>query len=279
MKIQIYVAYHKDSLRIENEIFLPIHVGRANSNVKLNMIGDDSGENISRKNPIYCEMSAIYWAWKNDSSDYVGLCHYRRIFSTKKNPIKISLRLRLKYLLVKIANFVRPGYEYSYTKQLMVRDCDKFLSIANDFAKSIKEYIAKYDAIVPYPTKFATINVRRFFEVSLEHKLLMDKIIHELNPEFEIWYKKTMKANILYAANIFLFKKDIFNDYCNTVFPILEEHEKRTIKMGWCKDIINEKSYSRRSGYFGEFLTSAFISKIISEGKKVRVMNTAFFNP
>lgn len=278
MEIKIYVAYHKDSPIIENSIFTPIQVGRANSTEKLNMIGDDTGVNISNKNPIYCEMSAIYWAWKNDVySDFVGLCHYRRIFTLKRKSVLNAAKSILKYYAAKILNFIRPGIECSYSTQIQVQNIDTFNKLATEFSDIIGNKVDSYDAIVPYPSRFATINVRRFFEISLEHKLLMDSIVHDLNPNFEKWYKKTMKGNQLYSANMFVFSREVFEEYCNIVFPILEEHEKRTIEMGWCYDIIKEKSYSRRSGYFGEFLTSAFIL-MISESKRVLHVNTAYLD-
>lgn len=43
---------------------------------------DNSGDNISYKNPNYCEMTAHYWVWKNrlqTDDKYVGICHYRRL--------------------------------------------------------------------------------------------------------------------------------------------------------------------------------------------------------
>ena len=45
------------------------------------MLHDDEGENISDKNPMYCELTAQYWAWKNLDADYYGFCHYRRYFN------------------------------------------------------------------------------------------------------------------------------------------------------------------------------------------------------
>ena len=278
MCIKIFVAYHKDSPLIKNEIFEPIQVGRINSSVKLNMIGDDTGNNISIRNPIYCELTAVYWAWKNDNSNYVGLCHYRRLFTLARKSFIKRFCASAKYHAAKLFNLLHPGIECSFSKQISTSSLESFREMANDFTEKIFSDITNYDAIVPYPIKFATINVRRFFEVSLEHKLLMDKIVHELNPDFELWYKKTMNGNILYAANMFVFKREIFIEYCNTIFPILEEHEKRTVEMGWCSDVLKEKSYSRRSGYFGEFLTSAFIEKIISENKKVMMVNTVFLS-
>lgn len=99
--IKILVAYHKPDVLIQSDILQPIHVGRSLlkkkcdtksiENLKIlqeEMIGDDTGENISDKNDSYNEMTAIYWAWKNYGAlgdpDYIGLMHYRRHFYLNK---------------------------------------------------------------------------------------------------------------------------------------------------------------------------------------------------
>ncbi len=82
-KVKILVACHKPDKVFSNDVYIPIHVGRAISKCKeemKDMIGDDTGDNISEKNPFYCELTAQYWAWKNLDAEYVGLCHYRRYF-------------------------------------------------------------------------------------------------------------------------------------------------------------------------------------------------------
>ena len=83
-KIKIFVACHKPESVYHNDIYIPIHVGRAISSYKnemSEMIGDDIGDSISEKNPMYCEMTAQYWAWKNvHDVEYIGFCHYRRFF-------------------------------------------------------------------------------------------------------------------------------------------------------------------------------------------------------
>ena len=99
LNIKILMATHRAFLIPEGEVFVPIHVGRAVAKTNSkdghinekefnwlleNTIGDDTGDNISEKNRYYCEISAIYWAWKNyeklGTPDYIGLSQYRRFF-------------------------------------------------------------------------------------------------------------------------------------------------------------------------------------------------------
>ena len=60
--MKIFVVAHKPFEMPKGEVLVPIHVGK---NPLAGMIGDDTGENISEKNPSYCEMTAHYWIWKN----------------------------------------------------------------------------------------------------------------------------------------------------------------------------------------------------------------------
>ena len=77
--IKIYTCHHKPSAFLNASIIKPLHVGKANTYNDIGCEGDDSGDNISFKNPFYCELTAHYWVWKNESlADYVGFMHYRR---------------------------------------------------------------------------------------------------------------------------------------------------------------------------------------------------------
>lgn len=88
MNIKLIVAAHKAYRMPQDPMYLPLHVGKAGKNLDLGFSGDDTGENISEKNPTFCELTGIYWAWKNLDADYVGLCHYRRHFRGKRGRDK-----------------------------------------------------------------------------------------------------------------------------------------------------------------------------------------------
>ena len=78
--IKIIVATHKKYQMPEDKMYLPVQVGSENAK-DLGYQKDDTGENISSKNPYYCELTGLYWAWKNLDSEYIGLSHYRRYFA------------------------------------------------------------------------------------------------------------------------------------------------------------------------------------------------------
>lgn len=77
--IRIYVAAHKKFDAPEDDVYIPLHVG-CEGKEPLGYIGDNTGDNISTKNQNYCELTGIYWMWKNVNCDIIGLCHYRRYF-------------------------------------------------------------------------------------------------------------------------------------------------------------------------------------------------------
>lgn len=80
MSVQIYTITHVPFTPPENPIYIPLQVGRA-AHPDYGYLGDDTGDNISEKNPYYSELTGLYWIWKNrPDADYIGLCHYRRYF-------------------------------------------------------------------------------------------------------------------------------------------------------------------------------------------------------
>ncbi len=83
MNIKILVATHKKYDMPNDNCYFPIQVGKEGKKLSLDYQEDNTGDNISYKNKYYCELTGLYWGWKNSNSDYIGLAHYRRHFSNK----------------------------------------------------------------------------------------------------------------------------------------------------------------------------------------------------
>lgn len=82
----IYIITHKKTDLPELDNYAPLQVGAYFGN-DLGYLKDDVGVNISNKNKNYCELTGLYWIWKNINDNYKGLVHYRRYFS-KSNYFK-----------------------------------------------------------------------------------------------------------------------------------------------------------------------------------------------
>lgn len=72
----------------------PIQVGADLTEQIISELQDNQGENISRKNRNYCELTATYYAWKNCRAAYKGLCHYRRIFDIDGSQMRELMNRR-----------------------------------------------------------------------------------------------------------------------------------------------------------------------------------------
>ena len=79
MRVKVLVAAHKNYEMPTDPMYLPVFVGKdLHPDVNHTFQGDNTGDNISQKNPTYNELTAIYWGWKNLDVDAMGLVHYRR---------------------------------------------------------------------------------------------------------------------------------------------------------------------------------------------------------
>lgn len=82
--MNVFICTHKKfEQTINGEYLTPLMVGAALKSEDFGYQRDDDGENISAKNPNYCELTGLYWIWKNAKDDILGLCHYRRYFDNE----------------------------------------------------------------------------------------------------------------------------------------------------------------------------------------------------
>lgn len=87
MSVKLFVMTHKPFTPPEDSMYVPLHVGRANAK-DLGFLGDNTNDSISSLNPYFCELTGMYWLWKNyHDADYIGICHYRRYLINEHGSI------------------------------------------------------------------------------------------------------------------------------------------------------------------------------------------------
>lgn len=144
-KTSIYVATHKLFLPPLNSIYKPIVSGAIHN--KLPYLSDNRGENISNRNLLYAELTVLYWMWKNDHSQYVGLNHYHRYFFEEKYITKKEIQTILKQ-----ADFIVPKpisldcsvyeqYASVHYKNDLLLACQEIIKNDHSYQPSIEEVL------------------------------------------------------------------------------------------------------------------------------------------
>lgn len=170
------------------EYVFPIQVGTACCDLRVANLSDDTGEHISAKNGNYCELTALYWMWKNkltaggfadgEEGQYFGLCQYRR------------------------------GFDFSGDDILRLRDND-------------------VDVVLPYPLPYEPdihAHHERYIKEADWNALL--QALEEQQPEYAEAFPEVLGQQYLYNYNVILAKKNVLRDYCEWLFPILERTEE-----------------------------------------------------
>jgi len=146
--LNIFVITHKNEEgkgkyeEYHQHLFVGADVNECNNN----FIKDNTGDNISYLNQVYCELTGLYWVWKNGKkSKYVGFEHYRRHFEIDKDNI---LKMMAKYdiLLPKHNSTLGFGTIYDhYGYCHNIKDMDIINEIISDL---YPEYMDTYNLII-----------------------------------------------------------------------------------------------------------------------------------
>lgn len=187
--IKIMVVTHKEApMPTNKELYIPTLVGGNKDNLSYDIsYRDDEGDNISEKNPNYCELTAMYWAWKNLNVDYIGLVHYRRLFMSQVNTSEVVNQDELESLFDKV-EVILPQKRNYY--------------IETTFSHYKNNH-----------------NIKDLMEVR--------NIIEEKYPNDLSSFDKVMKHRKSHRFNMLLMKKQRYSEYSEWLFDILFELEKR----------------------------------------------------
>jgi len=194
MDIKIIVATHKSFIMPADRMYMPVHVGRNlaenwQESELAGYIGDNTGDNISSKNKNYCELTALYWAWKNLNAEYIGLTHYRRHFRGSKGS-------------------------------------DKWQSTLSN--QKAEKLLKEYDVILPKQRNYFIESTYAQY-IHAHHRQDLDKtleIIKRDYPDYVHAWDKVMKSTKGHRFNMFIMKTDVFNIYMEWMFDILFKLEQ-----------------------------------------------------
>ncbi len=187
--IKVIVATHKTYKMPTDEMYLPVFVG-AFGKESIGYQGDNTGDNISSENPFFCELTGLYWAWKNLDADYIGLSHYRRQFTLKPKKDKFACVLTYEQadVLLENADIIVPKKRGYYIDTLY-----------DHYAHTL--YVEPLDTA--------------------------GEIISEIYPEYFPEFERLKKRTFGHMFNMFIMKKEYLNEYCSWLFSILFELKNR----------------------------------------------------
>lgn len=259
--IKIFVTYKERHPILKSEIFTPIQTGREIADeIFEDMIGDDTGDNVSKENPKYNELSAQYWVWKNydkiGNPDYVGFTHFKRhfIFDEPEN-------LDQYQIFPPKSNFYCFNEIDEKYKNMMKDDYIRFIC-------------SRYDCITlkPYDVhNMGDNSIRERFsklpQQNPENFDLFISTLYEEEPKYKAEIDFLQKTGIQYLCNMFIMKKELFFEYSKFAFNILKKVDEK----------IDSQHYSEKGlrylGFFGEMLLGIFVMHLKSQNKKIKEVN------
>ena len=189
MEIRICVATHKEYPMPSDPVYLPIQAGAA-IHGRLPYTGDDTGENISERNRSFCELTVLYWAWKNLNADYIGLAHYRRHFAGRQ-------------------------FGEKWSRILSAGDAEKLLARAPIVLPRKRNYLIETNY-----SQYIHAHHARDLELTRE-------ILSERCPTYLSAFDRSMQRRSGHRFNMFLMRRDLLDRYCTWLFDILFELERR----------------------------------------------------
>lgn len=263
--IKIFVSNRIDleSKAIPNDLYIPIRCGAVfDKRDNVTMLGDDTGDNISEKRVSFCELTVLYWFWKNVKADYVGLCHYRRFLSFSSKKLK-EVGLKLGSLDdMSDANLAKIG--------LLDKD-------------HIKETIEQYDFITAPFYHFKKENFLHSREKNVLDGWIKNVPNYVTQDDFNLMFDsikrnfpniypnaiKIAKGNYFLGFNCFIGKKSISDEMCQFIFGVLFDIEDELKKHGKYRSITNQ----RVPGYLAEWLYTIYVYHL-KQSHKYKMLET-----
>lgn len=268
MSVSIFVSHRTDMRAelIENGIFHNMLCGAAAYDGERYIDGDDTLDNISLQKPNLSELTVQYWAWKNCSSDYIGLCHYRRFLSF--NTGKHFYHNRRNYVeSVFLNERTQKKYRLNSPEAItsVVEACDGAVNIPFDVRRIISPMGRVNNVYELWHAHTILFLDKRAFE-------LLPEIVKEVEPEYFSSLNEYFSGTSQRGYNCYVLKKELFSEMCRFQFSIISALNSRI-----SPDSYDEK-YKRTPGYIAEILYGVYIHHIMKKGYKLKELQLVFFS-
>lgn len=237
-KVKIYVACHKKSPVPKHPFLFPIQVGAALTQERFpGMIPDNIGQNISEWNRSYCELTAQYWAWKNDTAAWQGLFHYRRYLDFRR-LYPPNTRVRPYWIARTPTEPVLQGAGYE--------------------PEHLLEQLHSYEAVIPLPEEVGMTAEQQYATAPHHHihdlHLMMD-LLRQDSPQDWRAAEEYLNGTRLLFGNIFLMRRHLLERYCTWLFPLLARYDEQKKVEGYSPQAL------RVDGYLAERLLGVFLTR------------------
>ena len=251
--VKILISCHKPSDVLRTEVFQPIQVGcTGKQELFPDMLHDNEGENISVKNPMYCELTAQYWAWKNLDLDYYGFCHYRRYFNLSQK----------EYIEDTYGNILESYLDDQTVQKYCLND------------NRVRELTQQYDVIVTERKDLRNMpehytSTRQHYQnapkLHMKDYDLMLQIIDEKYPQYSDAAHHFAEGSVSCFCNMYILRKDLFFEYCEWMFAVLDEFCKRTDMKRYSTEAL------RTPGHLSERLFNIYLIDLLKKHPELRV--------
>lgn len=265
--LKICVCYHRPAFLFNEDFILPMWSGKDVANtvskegsalsekqknwMEKHCTGDNTGDNISKENRKYSEITVLYWVWKNyekiGNPEYIGFMQYRRHF------------------LLNGTNFL--GLFPDNFNQIYIESIPQNYSEQIGLKKeNILRILQKYDGIVACNDTKQSIRFYnenhfsqdiKYYNKTLE---IIDKDWPQISSAAHQYEKETYHS----WSQCFVIKKEYFFDYCAFLFDVLKKLD------AFCKDDYQNLSVEQQRilGYAAENMWGIYWRYLTNKGLK-----------
>lgn len=196
-QVRVVIAAHKEyEMPVAQPMYLPVQVGAANTTKRIKgFVPDNSGKNISAKNASYCELTALYWAWRNLDADYLGLAHYRRY----------------------LGEGAKGGFESILTEE------------------DVTDLMVGADVILPKPRNYYVQSVLTHYNHAHHPEplqALRNELQRSSRPQSHA-LDEILAGTTTHLYNMFIMRRELVDEYCTWLFGTLKDLEKNIDTTGY----------------------------------------------